>query len=155
MARKNRTSPLENIVIIASKFPWWIFRHSCRRSLPYFSCTPLPKPRQYRSTNVSDARAFLVPALLIGPGISAFNTMKRRKLTETVKLRADAASLNENSWSEFETLVPEHFKRKEFMVAREDGSGSAGCIDLVLHKGREKYLVQYKNGKNTKSAHSW
>ncbi|WP_136524324.1 restriction endonuclease [Geomonas ferrireducens] len=148
MARKNRTSPLEDIVLIASKFPWWISVILAVVFFLYFSALPSQNPGKVIVQMFAMFGQFLLaPAFLIGAGISAFNAMKQRKLYDTVKSRADVASLNEMSWGEFETLVAEHFKRNGFEVAREGGSGPDGGIDLVLRKGREKHLVQCKQWK--------
>jgi Restriction endonuclease len=148
MARKKRTSPLEDIVIIASKFPWWISVVLAVVTFLTFRALPARNPGNFVSPMFAMlGQFFIAPAFLIGAGISAFNSMKQRKLYETVKSRADVASLKEMSWGEFETLVAEHFKRKGFEVAREGGSGPDGGIDLVLRKGREKHLVQCKQWK--------
>ncbi|TSK07490.1 MAG: restriction endonuclease [Geobacter sp.] len=153
MARKNRTSPLEEIVIIASKFPWWISVILAVVSFLTFRALPSQNPGNVVAPMFAMlGQFFLAPAFLIGAGISAFNSMKQRRLYETVKSRADVASLNEMSWGEFETLVAEHFKRKGFEAAREGGSGPDGGIDLVLHKGREKHLVQCKQWKAYKAS---
>lgn len=148
MARKNRTSPLIDIVIIASKFPWWISVILAVVSFLISRALPSQNPGNVVAPMFAMlGQLFLAPAFLIGAGISAFNSMKQRKLYATVKSRADVASLNEMSWGEFETLVAEHFKRKGFEVAREGGSGPDGGIDLVLRKGGEKHLVQCKQWK--------
>lgn len=162
MARRPHTSPFEDIVIIASKFPWWVsvilalisyvFLHALanRPIMP-----PTAAPGQMGGAAVKGlytvlavfGQIILPIAFLSAAGISAFKSMKQRKLYEMVRSRADVASLNEMSWGEFETLVAEHFKRKGFEVAREGGSGPDGGIDLVLRKGREKHLVQCKQWK--------
>ncbi len=162
MARKIRTSPLEDIVIIASKFPWWIsvilalvsyvFLHALA-ARPIMPATAAPGQMGDAAvkglyTVLSMFGQIIFPiAFLFAASLSALNSLKQRRLYETVKSRADVASLNEMSWGEFETLVAEHFKRKGFEVAREGGSGPDGGIDLVLRKGREKRLVQCKQWK--------
>lgn len=148
MARKKRTNPLEDIVIIASKFPWWISVVLAVVTFLTFRALPARNPGNLVSPIFAMlGQFFIAPAFLIGAGISVFNAIKQRKLYETVKSRADVASLNEMSWGEFETLVAEHFKRNGFEVAREGGGGPDGGIDLVLRKGREKHLVQCKQWK--------
>ncbi|QWV93195.1 restriction endonuclease [Geomonas oryzisoli] len=148
MARRPRTSPIEDVIIIASKFPWWvsvvlaIVTFLMSRSIPSQAPGNLVAP-----IVAMFCQMFLAPAFLIAAGISGYNSLKQRKLNETVKSRTDVASLNEMTWGEFETLVAEHFKRNGFEVAREGGSGPDGGIDLVLRKGREKHLVQCKQWK--------
>ncbi|QWV97207.1 restriction endonuclease [Geomonas nitrogeniifigens] len=148
MARRQRTSPIEDLVTVASKFPWWVSVILAIVSYLTFRAMPSQAPSNLVLPMLTMfGQRFLVPAVLIAAGISAYSSVKQRKLYETVKSRADVGALNERSWGEFETLVAEHFKRQGFEVAREGGNGPDGGIDLVLRKGREKHLVQCKQWK--------
>ncbi|WP_224983843.1 restriction endonuclease [Geomonas agri] len=162
MARKQRPSTFEDLITIASKFPWWasailalVFYLVLHSMASRPATPPTVTPGQLGDAvgralvrAVATFLQFVVPiAILLGGVISLFQSLKQRKLYETVKSRAGVSALNEMSWGEFETLVAEHFKRKGFEVAREGGSGPDGGIDLVLRKGREKHLVQCKQWK--------
>ncbi|MBU5611679.1 restriction endonuclease [Geomonas azotofigens] len=162
MARKQRTSPIEDLVAVASKFPWWVsvvLAIVSYLTLHAMAARPI-MPATAAPGQMGDAavkglyvvlamfgQIILPVAFLFAAVMSFFQSLKQRKLYETVKSRADVGALNEMSWGEFETLVAEHFKRKGFEVAREGGNGPDGGIDLVLRKGREKHLVQCKQWK--------
>jgi restriction system protein len=51
------------------------------------------------------------------------------------------------SWSQFEVLVAETFRRKGFSVEQRGGNGPDGGVDLVLRLGSDAYLVQCKQWK--------
>jgi restriction system protein len=52
------------------------------------------------------------------------------------------------SWSEFEGLVAEAYRRRGYTV-EETGSGSGdGGVDLILHRNAERTLVQCKHWRN-------
>ena len=48
------------------------------------------------------------------------------------------------SWQDFELLVGEAFRLQGYEVTELGGEGPDGGVDLVLRKGREKFLVQCK-----------
>jgi len=48
------------------------------------------------------------------------------------------------SWRDFETFVGEVFRRQGYSVEETGGGGADGGFDLILHKRREKVLVQCK-----------
>lgn len=50
------------------------------------------------------------------------------------------------SWQDFEYLVGEYFRRRQFSV-EETKSGADGGVDLIATKGMEKYLIQCKHWK--------
>jgi len=51
------------------------------------------------------------------------------------------------SWQDFELLVGEAFRLQGYEVTELGGEGPDGGVDLVLRKGREKFLVQCKQWK--------
>lgn len=75
--------------------------------------------------------------------------------TERKTLHAKVASVRESgqtiegiSWGEFELLVGKVFRRNGYTVIEKGGNGPDGGVDLVLHLGTDKYLVQFKQGKS-------
>ena len=54
------------------------------------------------------------------------------------------ASVRALSWSEFELLTGEAYRRQGYRVTETGGGGADGGIDLILHKDGEKLLVQCK-----------
>lgn len=162
MARRQRTSPLEDLITVASKFPWWmsavlaLFSYlvlhamAARPIMP-----PTVTPGQMGDAAVKGLFTTLAMfgqlvfpfAFILAAGISFIRSIEQRKLYDTVKSRSDVASLNEMTWEDFETVVGEHYRRNGFKVSREGGSGPDGGVDLMLRRGNEKYLVQCKQWK--------
>ncbi|MBJ6752710.1 hypothetical protein [Geomonas anaerohicana] len=150
MARRPRTSPIEDLIIIASKFPWWVSVILALVSyviLHAVAARPI-MPATAAPGQMGDAAVkglYIVLAMfgqiifpvafLFAAALSAYNSVRQRKLYETVKSRTDVASLNEMSWGEFENLVAKHFKRKGTEVPREGGNGPDAAS--ILLKGRE------------------
>lgn len=160
MARQ-KTSPLEDIITIASKLPWWLGTtlalvsylalHSYA-SRPLFSSAG---PGQLGAavvygifTTMALFGQYILPfAFGLGALISAVNLAKQKKLYNGVTKRPGVAALNDMSWSDFERLVSEYYRRKGFQVTREGGSGPDGGVDLVISRNGEVHLVQCKQWK--------
>ena len=51
---------------------------------------------------------------------------------------------------EFEGLVAEAFRQQGYRVVERGGDGPDGGVDLELHMGSDKYLVQCKQWKSQK-----
>lgn len=161
MSRNKKSSPLEDIVLVASKLPWWagvilalisyLVLHS------YATRPPLPMtgPGQMGAfavrglyTSLAMFGQYLLPfAFGLGALISAFNLIKQKNLYDTVAKRSGVGALNEMSWGDFERLVSEYYRRKGFQVTREGGNGPDGGIDLILRQKGETHLVQCKQWK--------
>jgi restriction system protein len=75
---------------------------------------------------------------------SAIRSLETRTALET---QTSLDSLREIPWKQFEDLVAEVYRRKGFSVEENLGKGPDGGIDLVLHKGGRKTLVQCKRWK--------
>jgi restriction system protein len=161
MARQ-KTSPVEDLVIVISKLPWWIgvalalvsylvlHSYASRPSLP-----PATGPGQLGAVAMHGVyRAFalfgqyVLPfAFGLGALISATNLAKQKKLYDHVAKRSGTAVLHEMHWEDFERLVSEYYRRQGFRVTRRGGNGPDGGIDLVLNLKGEVYLVQCKQWK--------
>ncbi|AEP29389.1 DUF2034 domain-containing protein [Brumicola nitratireducens] len=85
---------------------------------------------------------FLIPAVT-----SAFRHHKRKQLVEH---QTSIQTLRETSWSDFEVLVGEVFRRKGFTVQENMTCGADGGIDLLLSKDGEHHIVQCKQWRNSK-----
>lgn len=161
MARQ-RTSPLEDVILLSSKLPWWVclimalvsygVLHSIA-SRPMIA--PVAGPGQLGSAVsfgitrmlATIGQYALTSAFCIAAIMSAITALRQKKLYNTVATRNDVAVLNEMSWEEFEMLVGEHFRRQGFQVSRQGGNGADGGVDLVLKNKSENYLVQCKQWK--------
>jgi len=160
MARK-KDSPLEDIVIVASKLPWWagitlaLISYLVLHSFAVRTLVVTTGPGQMGVvlvkglfTTLAMFGQFVVPfAFALGALISAVNLYKQKRVYNNVAKRSGVASLNEMSWQDFERLVSEYYRRKGFQVTREGGNGPDGGIDLILREGGETYLVQCKQWK--------
>ena len=62
--------------------------------------------------------------------------------------RSDIDSIRDLSWADFELLIGEAFRRRGYSVEERGGGGADGGVDLVLHMGGEKILVQCKQWKS-------
>lgn len=161
MARRKKTSPLEDWLDLVAMLPWWagvalalfsfVFLH--RLATP----TPLQglQPGQMAAvavgsviTGFASIGQFFVPVVCLFGALGSFLQRQRRKnLVANVSQSKSADALDGMSWREFEMLVGEAFRLQGYQVIETGGSGPDGGIDLVLSKGTEKFLVQCKQWK--------
>jgi restriction system protein len=158
MARRNKTSPIEDLLDIASSIPWkisliiavisYFFFH-------YFAIQALPVATDLHSaTNSLPKQLFItfskflqyvIPVIfIIGACVSTIKSKKRVKLLDK---QSGIESIRDMSWQDFELLVGEAFRRKGFEVRENGGGGADGGIDLVLAKNGKKSIVQCKRWK--------
>ncbi len=161
MARK-KTSPIEDMILIVSKLPWWaglvlalasyLVLHAIA-SRPVMPAATSPGQmgdvvaKSLFTTMVMFGKFVLPIAFGFGALLSGITAIRQKKIYDKVATRPGVAALNEMSWSDFERLVSEYYRRNGFQVTREGGNGPDGGIDLVLRQGNEKYLVQCKQWK--------
>jgi len=159
MARRRKTNAFEDLIFIASRLPWWasllIALGAWLILHPYAISKP---PTAVNPQQLADAMTgqvwrtlalflqYLIPAAFVLGAIGSIVGRAKRK-----KLAADVARATETgktidgiSWREFEQLVGEVFRQKGFTVTETGGNGPDGGIDLILHMGSDKYLVQCK-----------
>lgn len=160
MARQ-KTSPLEDLILVTSKLPWWVgallalVSYLVLHMIATRPLTPVTAPGQMGDmvvkgmvTTLATFGQYILPFVFgIAAIVSGVNLIKQKKLYEKVATSTDAAALNEMSWADFERLVAEYYRRIGFQVSREGGNGPDGGIDLVLRKKNEKHLVQCKQWK--------
>ncbi|WP_152226041.1 restriction endonuclease [Pseudomonas sp. SCB32] len=159
MARRRKTTAFEDLIFIASRLPWWssllIALGAWLILHPYAISKP---PTTVNPQQLADAMTgqvwrtfamflqYLIPAAFVLGAIGSIVGRAKRK-----KLAADVARATETgktidgiSWREFEQLVSEVFRQKGFTVTETGGNGPDGGVDLILHMGSDKYLVQCK-----------
>lgn len=161
MARQ-KTSPFEDMILIVSKLPWWagfalvVISYVILHAIASRPVVPAAtSPGQLGDamakglfTTMAMFGQFVLPiAFGFGALLSAVTAMRQKRLYQKVAARPGVAVLNDMSWSDFERLVSEYYRRKGFQVTREGGNGPDGGIDLVLRQGNETYLVQCKQWK--------
>lgn len=162
MARRRRTSLIEDLIEIASRLPWWVsllialgswlILHPIANSQP-----EVPKDLHQMGQSVVGQLIrtfalfgqFVLPAVFVIGAIGSVLARAERK-----RLHANVANARESgqtiegiSWREFEQVVGETFRRKGFTVIEKGGNGPDGGVDLVLRLGTDKYLVQCKQWK--------
>ncbi|SFC12258.1 restriction system protein [Pseudomonas citronellolis] len=162
MARRRRTSLIEDLIEIASRLPrWvsllialgsWLVLHPIANSQP-----EVPKDLHQMGQSVVGQLIrtfaffgqFVLPAVfVIGAIGSVLARAERKKLHANVtNARESGKTIEGISWREFELLVGETFRRKGFTVIEKGGNGPDGGVDLVLHLRTDKYLVQCKQWK--------
>ncbi len=81
-------------------------------------------------------------AFLIVAALSAFRTWRKGSLLEGQK---GIETIRKISWQEFEELVSEAYRRKDYTVTETGGGGADDGVDLILKKKGEKLLVQCKH----------
>ena len=127
MARRKKTSPIEDLLDIASSIPWkisliiavisYFFFH-------YFATQALPVATDLKSItdslpkqifiNFSKFLQYIIPVVfVIGACVSSFKSKHRSKLLDK---QSGIESIRDMSWQDFELLVGEAFRRKGFEV---------------------------------------
>ena len=165
MARRRRTSTFEDLISLAALLPWWVSLLIALVSWfllrDFAASTPpaMTHPSQFSTAmtgtvlrSLAMAGQFLIPsAFVFGAVGSILSRSKRKKIFKDVaEASQPAKTLDGISWLEFELLVGEVFRRKGFSVTERGGNGPDGGVDLELHLGTDKYLVQCKQWKALK-----
>jgi restriction system protein len=157
MARKRKSSPLEDMLDLVSLLPWWagvaiaVVGYVVLHSM----AAPVVQPGQVGSVitqsvvaGLATAGQYIVPLIgLLGAAMSFFRRRQRSALVMDVAQAKSANALDGMSWREFEMLVGEAYRLQGYTVTETGGSGADGGIDLALTKGSEKFLVQCKQWK--------
>lgn len=161
MARR-KNSIFDDIAFLTAKFPWWagvtlalvsfVLLHSyAGNEFPSVTSSSMDGFYKNIFPNFLRILAFfgqiiLPVAFLLGSMLSVLSNVKRAKLYDKTSHNASYHSLDSMSWQDFEYLVGEYFRRREFSV-EETKSGADGGVDLIATKGKEKYLIQCKHWK--------
>jgi restriction system protein len=100
---------------------------------------------------LAQAGMWIVPvAFLLVSMLSVLRQRKRNDLMQKATGPSAAAMVAKMTWSDFEILVGEGFRRRGYRAIETGGAGADGGVDLVLVKGNETTLVQCKHWKSTK-----
>ena len=159
--RRPKTSPLEDFVGLVALLPWWacigmallsyLVLSSMARPVAVVGFQPGQMAQLVTRTMVQGLAMvgqFVVPlACLVAAAVSATKRRQRRSLVAGVAQSRAPDALDGMNWQEFELLVGEAFRLQGYEVTELGGTGPDGGVDLVLRKGREKFLVQCKQWK--------
>ena len=162
MARRRKTSPIEDLMDLVAMLPWWAGVGLALVSyllLHAVASQPVVAPTQVGQmgamvtqtlwkTLASVGQYALPIACLAGAGMSAWKRKQRQSLIINVTQSRASDALDGLSWQEFEMLVGEGFRLQGYKVVETGGGGADGGVDLVLSRpgknGAEKFLVQCK-----------
>lgn len=161
LARRRKTSPLEDVFELVSMFPWWVgvaaaiglyfglHAYASQAAAPITTTAQLVgsvSGTLFRT--LASIFQYILPVVCLGAAAaSAWKASKRKTLVQGVTGSSSASSLDGMTWLEFEGLVGEAFRQKGYKVMELGGAGPDGGVDLVLTKGSEKFLVQCKQWK--------
>lgn len=164
MARRKKSSPLEDLMDLVAMLPWWagvglaVASYLVIGQLAASWGQPVDtaqagKPGYIASViqgtligAFATVGKYLLPcACLAGAALSAWRRRQRQALVDEVAQAPGAASaLDGMSWQEFEMLVGEAYRLQGFHVTETGGGGADGGVDLVLTRGDETFFVQCK-----------
>lgn len=161
MARKRKTSPLEDMLDLVSLLPWWagvaiaaigyVVLHRMAAPVQVTAVQPGQVSHLMTQTviaGLATAGQYIVPLVgLVGAAMSFFRRKQRAALVTDVAQAQSTNALDGMSWREFEMLVGEAYRLQGYRVTETGGGGPDGGIDLALTKGSEKFLVQCKQWK--------
>nr|WP_312990255.1 restriction endonuclease [Comamonas koreensis] len=164
MARRKKSSGLEDMLDLLALLPWWICVALAGASYVFLHRLAVVPPTAELAGRPADMMAaavqkglifglasigqYLLPFMcLVAAAMSAWRRKQRKALVSTVAQAQDAAALGDISWREFELLVGEAYRLQGFRIIELGGNGPDGGVDLVLLKGSEKFLVQCKQWK--------
>lgn len=160
-----RKSPAEDLVEIASYLPWWVSLAIAAAAwfvLGTYAGSEIPVIAGEPLSSVSDSvpRVFarigqflISTAFLIGAVISLGRAWRNGRLLRSVAGHSfetpgryhgdDMDPLMTMTWSDFEHLVGEIYRRRGYAVM-ETPPGADGGVDLVARRDNETLLVQCK-----------
>ena len=159
MARR-ANSIFEDLADLTSKFPWWVgvslalisflFLHAyAGKELSPVAVSGIDGIFKNVRPNLLHVLAFfgqivLPVAFLSGSMASVILNYNRTKLYDKISGSSSQNSLGNMSRQDFEYLVGEYFRRRQFSVEETKAGADAG-VDLIATKGMEKYLIQCKH----------
>jgi restriction system protein len=164
VARRKKTSPLEDVLDLLAMLPWW----TCvmLAVVSYFLLHRMAAPIQASDIQgqggamvgammqkavihgLATAGQYIVPLLcLAAAALSAWRRKQRQSLLTDVAQARNTDALDGMSWREFELLVGESYRQQGYRVTEIGGNGPDGGVDLVLTQGGEKFFVQCKQWK--------
>lgn len=160
MARRGKSSTLEDLMDLVAMLPWWAGVASAFASywvLHAIATRPLPIGGSTRQGDLlttviwqglATGGQYLLPLIcLAGAAVSAMRQKQRRALFEAASTSKSADALQGMTWQQFELLVGEGFRLRGYSVKEVGGGGADGGVDLVLTKAGEKSFVQCKQWK--------
>ena len=158
MARRKKETGAEAFFDILVRVPWWVgptvaaFAYVILRFIVPAILTSSSKPDDPMAKTFG---AMLVPTLHMLAPLAALLVLFIWGLAELKKLlnrrRLDTQtgldSIGDLSWSEFEELIAEAYRREGYAVERTGDAAGDGGVDIVLRRNGQGTLVQCKHWK--------
>lgn len=166
MARRRKTSTLDDLLNIAMKMPLWanlVIAGGSFAFLRYYGGTELPTLSVTPGSELGPAIAdqilrlfayigqYVIPPVFLLGGILGWiqRKVRARKFSRIGSAQEPGVAIRNLTWEQFEKMVGEAFRKQGFTVQETD-KGPDGGVDLVLRKGREVFLVQCKQWRASK-----
>jgi len=161
VARRKKTSPFEDLIGVLALLPWWVavalgvvgyfVLHALARPIALAGTSPVQITEAMTQAvwkGLANVGQYLLPIVcLAAAAMSAAGRRQRQGLLSGVARSNEPDALEGMSWQQFELLVGEAFRLQGYRVVEMGSSGPDGGVDLILHRGREKFLVQCKQWK--------
>ncbi len=166
MARRRKTSTLDDLLNIAMKMPLWanlVIAGGSFAFLRYYGGTELQALSVMPGSELGPAIAeqilrlvayigqYAIPPVFLLGGILGWiqRKVRARKFSRIGSAQEPGVAIRNLTWEQFENMVGEAFRKQGFTVQETD-KGPDGGVDLVLRKGREVLLVQCKQWRASK-----
>ena len=157
MARKAKSSLIEDIFEITASLPWWagtflaiLSNVILHRYAIADDVSNIAVPGQIGhlvisnvTKNLASLGQYILPALFLLAALTSFIKQKKRK-NLVINGGESINAIRSLSWLDFELLVGQAFRMNGFSVTETGGGGADGGIDLQLKKDGEIFLVQCK-----------
>lgn len=164
MARRPRPSPIQSLLWLLARLPWWLclvfalasylLLHTLAASTPALATAPPAGAARHSPLALIGPRLLptlagffqiVVPLLLtLAAALSAWQRHRRKRLADEVAHNLAANALLGMPWQQFEQLVGEAFRRQGYRVVETGRRSADGGVDLVLSRHGEQTLVQCK-----------
>ncbi len=166
MARRRKTSTLDDLLNIAMKMPLWanlVIAGGSFALLRYYAGSSLPVMQHAATGELAQAYVdyflkliaylgqFFIPAVFVLGGILGWlqRSIRAYKFKSISRAKEPGMALRDLTWEQFERMVGEAFRRQGYRV-EETAKGPDGGVDLELRRGGELFLVQCKQWKAAK-----
>jgi restriction system protein len=158
MARRKKTTFLDDVFHLVAMLPWWagvmlaLLSYVVLHHYATIDFKPVGGMDHLSSNIISGVSRqlasfaqYIFPLVALAGALASFLGRRKRKgLVSTVADNKSNAVVSGMSWKDFELLVGEGFRLKGFTVVENGGGGADGGIEMTLKKDGEVFLVQCK-----------
>ena len=141
-----------NVLDVLMLFPWWV---SVLTSAVVYIFLAFIAPSIVLENKIINMMlqamseiAFFIALFLLIPAPLSY--LKKRKKSTRLDAQKGIDTIRTLSWSEFEELVGEAYRRRGYTVIENESAGADGGIDLRLRKDGATHLIQCKQWRSNK-----